>query len=108
MLRISGTNLDTIQKPRMYLAYFSPNGTTKLNTTVQECESKSSTLMECLSPKVPDFVRNVSKVQVQFLMDADIPLRSNYTSLTMIPNPFFEHFEDNLFVLKTENLILEV
>lgn len=35
MLRISGTNLDTIQKPRMYLAYFSPNGTTKLNTTVQ-------------------------------------------------------------------------
>ncbi|PFX28558.1 Plexin-A3 [Stylophora pistillata] len=108
MLRISGTNLDTIQKPRMYLAYFSPNGTTKLNITVQECESKSSTLMECLSPKVPDFVGNVSKVQVQFLMDADIPLRSNYTSLTMIPNPFFEHFEDNLFVLKTENLILEV
>ena len=30
MLRITGTNLDTIQKPRMYLTYFSPNGTTKL------------------------------------------------------------------------------
>lgn len=50
----------------------------------------------------------MSKVQVQFLMDAGIPLRSNHTSLTMIPDLFFKRFKDDLHVLKTENLILEV
>lgn len=41
-------------------------------------------------------------------MDAGIPLRSNHTSLTMIPDLFFKRFKDDLHVLKTENLILEV
>lgn len=41
-------------------------------------------------------------------MDAGIPLRSNHTSLTMIPDLLFKRFKDDLHVLKTENLILEV
>lgn len=41
-------------------------------------------------------------------MDGGIKLLSNYTMLTMTPDPYFEHFEDGVYVLKTKNLILEV
>jgi len=41
-------------------------------------------------------------------MDGGIKLMSNYTKLIMTPDPYFERFEDGVYVLKTKNLILEV
>ena len=64
--------------------------------------------MTCPSPVVEGLIGNVSEVKAQFLMDGGIKLMSNFTKLTMIPDPHFEQFKDNVHVLKTENLILEV
>ena len=41
-------------------------------------------------------------------MDGGIKLLSNYTKLLMTPDPYFEPFENGVYVLKTNNLILEV
>ena len=64
--------------------------------------------MTCKSPKVTGLLGNVSEVQAQFIMDGDVKLLSNFTKLTMMPDPFFERFKDDIHVLKTESLILEV
>ena len=64
--------------------------------------------MTCPSPRVPGFAGNISVVQAQFIMDGGRKLLSNFTKLTMIPDPYFERFKDDLHVLRTENLILEV
>lgn len=64
--------------------------------------------MTCQSPAVQGLLGNVSQVEAQFLMDGGIKLLSNYTMLTMTPDPYFEHFEDGVYVLKTKSLILEV
>ena len=64
--------------------------------------------MTCQSPVVQGLLGNVSQVVAQFLMDSGIKLMSNYTKLAMTPDPYFEHFEDGVYILKTKNLILEV
>ena len=64
--------------------------------------------MICQSPVVPRLLGNVSEVKAQFLMDGDIKLMSNFTKLTVIPDPYLEPFKDGVHVLKTKNLILEV
>ena len=74
----------------------------------KECKSVNSSLMTCKSPEVHGLLGNVSRVEARFLMDGGIKLLSNYTKLTMTPDPYFDHFEDGIYVLKTNNLILEV
>lgn len=64
--------------------------------------------MTCQSPVVQGLLGNVSQVKAQFLMDSDIKLMSNFTKLTVIPDPYLEPFKDGVYVLKTKNLILEV
>ena len=64
--------------------------------------------MRCQSPVVQGLLGNVSQVEAQFLMDGGVKLLSNYTKLTMTPDPYFERFGDGVYVLKTRNLILEV
>ena len=64
--------------------------------------------MTCQSPVVQGILGNVSQVEAQFLMDGCIKLLSNYTKLLMTPDPYFEPFENGVYVLKTNNLILEV
>ena len=64
--------------------------------------------MTCQSPVVQGLLGNVSQVEAQFLMDGGIKLLSNYTKLLMTPDPYFEPFENGVYVLKTNNLILEV
>ena len=64
--------------------------------------------MTCESPVVQGLLGNVSQVEAQFLMDGGIKLLSNYTKLLMTPDPHLEPFENGVYVLKTNNLILEV
>lgn len=103
-LRVSGTYLDTIQKPKIFFKYPSENGT--LATAVRECTPVSSSLMICHAPKVPDLAGNVSEVTVAFIMDA-VNVQSNYTTVTMFPDPYFKPFADGVYTLKEDNLILE-
>ena len=62
--------------------------------------------MICPAPKVPVLKGNASEVLVAFILDA-VNLQSNYTKLTMIPNPEFKPF-DGVHVLQGDSLILEV
>ena len=62
--------------------------------------------MICPTPKVAVLKGNATEVLVGFFLDA-VNLQSNYTKLTMIPNPEFKPF-DGVHVLKGDSLILEV
>lgn len=62
--------------------------------------------MICRTPAVPVLEGNVSEVWAAFIMDG-VNIQSNYTKLTMIPNPHFKNF-DGVHLLKGDSLILEV
>lgn len=62
--------------------------------------------MTCPAPPVPSFNGNDSEVFAGFILDG-VNLQSNFTKLTMIPNPEFSKFGE-VHVLQGENLILEV
>lgn len=102
-LRITGTYLDTIQRPKIFVIYPSSNGS--LETKVRDCKPISSTEMTCPAPPVPSFNGNDSEVFAGFILDG-VNLQSNFTKLTMIPNPEFSKFGE-VHVLQGENLILE-
>ena len=54
--------------------------------------------MICRTPAVPVLEGNVSEVWAAFIMDG-VNIQSNYTKLTMIPNPHFKNF-DGVHLLK--------
>ena len=72
----------------------------------QDCKPISNTEMTCHAPPVPSFKGNDSEVFAGFILDG-VNLQSNFTKLTMIPNPEFAKF-GGVHVLQGENLILEV
>ena len=79
-----------------------------LKMLFQDCKKpESSSSMVCHSPEVPDFTGNVSQVVAAFILDA-VKIQSNLTTVTMIPDPKFIPFEDDVYELKEERLILEV
>ncbi|KAK2550072.1 Plexin-A4 [Acropora cervicornis] len=102
-LRISGTYLDSIQKPKIYIIFPSSNGSQ--TTAVQECHAISSSLMTCRAPRIPVMAENVSQVVAAFKLDG-LSFESNNTKLTVVPNPRFEKFE-RVYVLQGNSLILQ-
>ena len=69
-LSVTGTNLDSIQNPKIFFRYTLKNGTV-VDTDIQDCKKpESSFSMVCHSPEVPDLTGNVSQVTAAFILDA--------------------------------------
>ncbi|XP_067039234.1 plexin A3-like isoform X3 [Acropora muricata] len=102
-LRIYGTYLDSIQKPKIHIIFPSSNGSQ--TTAVQECRAISSSLMTCTAPIILVMAENVSQVVVAFELDG-LSFKSNNRKLTVVPNPKFNKFE-RVYVLFGNSLILQ-
>lgn len=102
-LEITGTHLDSIQKPKITIKY--PSGSGTRLTDIQVCKVIRSSLMICRAPPIPVITGNVSQVVASFILDG-VNFESNNTKLTLIPNPDFKKFPDD-YVLQGASLILQ-
>ncbi|VDK63949.1 unnamed protein product [Anisakis simplex] len=113
LITVEGSNLDTIQKPKMYIASIDSNSNEELISSISDCQVSNSSSMLCRSPKInlPPSVSpsTYSRWPVGFLLDNVQSTLASLSSvqITIVPDPQFVPFKgirihrpDQLFLIE--------